>query len=137
MAIAPRGITTILRQAALAAACVALFAPRGALAHPFPPGAQAEHVKQIGFSKLDGRFGGFKIAIKHTANDKWYLYVGHSFNQGWSIVDVTNPAKPRYVKFIPYVTDDKNVITSQVTLHDNLLLTSLNTFEPQQNPLPA
>ena len=114
-----------------------LMASRSALADPLPHGAQAENVKQIGFSALGGRFGGFKIAIKHTANDKWYLYTGHSFNQGWSIVDVTDPANPRYVKFIPYVTDDKSIITAQVTLHDNLMLTSLNSFKPQKNPLPA
>ena len=103
----------------------------------FPPGGQAEHVEQVGFSGLGGRFGGFKIAIKHTADDKWYLYTGHSFDQGWSIVDVTDPKNPRYVKFIPFATSDKNIITSQVTLHDNLMITSLNTFEPQKNPLPA
>jgi hypothetical protein len=108
-----------------------------AVADPFPPGAQAENIKQVGFSALGGKFGGFKIAIKHTANDKWYLYTGHSFDQGWSIVDVTDPAKPRYVKFIPYVTADKSIITAQVTLHDNLMLTSLNSFTPQKNPLPA
>ena len=121
----------------LAAACAALVASSGAPADPFPKGAQAKNVKQIGFSALGGRFGGFKIAIKHTANDKWYLYTGHSFDQGWSIVDVTDPANPRYVKFIPYVTDDKSIITAQVTLHDNLMITSLNSFKPQTNPLPA
>jgi hypothetical protein len=108
-----------------------------AAADPFPPGGQAQNVDQVGFSSLDGRYGGFKIAIKHTANDKWYLYTGHSFNQGWSIVDITDPANPRFVKFIPYVTDDKHILTAQVTLHDNLMITSLNTFEPQANPKPA
>jgi hypothetical protein len=122
---------------AFAALSLASIAPGAALADPFPPGAQAQNVKQIGFSALGGRFGGFKIAIKHTANDRWYLYTGHSFNQGWSIVDVTDPANPRYVKFIPYVTDDKSIITAQVTLHDNLMITSLNSFKPQANPLPA
>src|SRR6202035_212668 len=123
--------------AILSVGFLTLFAPQGAQADPIPPGAQAQNVKQIGFSALGGRYGAFKIAIKHTADDKWYLYTGHSFNQGWSIVDVTDPANPRYVKFIPFETDDKSIITAQVTLHDNLLITSLNSFRPQKNPLPA
>ncbi len=82
MGVSPWGFATSSRLWAFAAVSLALTASSGALADPFPPGAQAEHVKQIGFSALGGRFGGFKIAIKHTANDKWYLYTGHSFNQG-------------------------------------------------------
>jgi hypothetical protein len=104
---------------------------------PTPPGGQAEHLKVIGFSSLGGRYGAFKTAIKHTKDDKWYLYLGHSFDQGWSIVDVSDPENPRYVKFIPFTTDNPKIITSQVTLHDDLMLTSLNTFAPQKNPLPA
>jgi hypothetical protein len=122
---------------ALTIVALATFVSCAALADPFPPGGQAQNVEQVGFSALDGRFGGFKIAIKHAANDRWYLYTGHSFNQGWSIVDITDPANPRFVKFIPYVTDDKTIITAQVTLHDNLMITSLNSFRPQANPAPA
>jgi hypothetical protein len=125
------------RVSVFAAAALCVLASRTAVADPFPPGAQMHNMKQVGFSALGGRFGGFKIAIKHTANDKWYLYSGHSFNQGWSIVDVTDPANPRYVKFMPFVTNDKSIITAQVTLHDNLMITSLNSFRPQKNPLPA
>lgn len=97
-------LRTALRLDALAAASLVALTAAAAQADPFPKGAQAENIKQIGLSSLGGRFGGFKIAIKHTANDTWYLYTGHSFNQGWSIVDVADPASPRYVKFIPYVT---------------------------------
>jgi hypothetical protein len=128
----------LLGAAAVAVAFSPLVISAGAAkADAIPKGGQGEHVKVIGFSGLDGRYGAFKIAIKHTANDKWYLYTGHSFNQGWSIVDVTDPAKPRFVKFIPFKTDDKGIITSQVTLHDNLMITSLNSFTPEKNPLPA
>src|SRR5579863_8111624 len=131
------GIAMNLWRTALSAGALALTLATAAKADPIPPGGQGEHVRVIGFSGLGGHFGGFKIAIKHTAGDRWYLYSGHSFNQGWSIVDVTDPANPRYVKFIPFPTDDKSILTAQVTLHDNLMLTSLNSFEPQKNPLPA
>ena len=112
------------------------FAGRS-LADPIPPGWQAEHMKPIGFSGLGGHYGAFKMALNRAANGRWYLYMGHTFDQGWSILDVTNPAKPRYVKFIPFKTDDKKIITSQVTIDGHLMITSLNSFTPQANPLPA
>jgi len=124
-------------RAAIVVAALTLMSAAPVLADPFPSGWQAEHVKPVGFSALGGRYGAFKIAIKHAANGKWYLFTGHTFDQGWSIVDITDPANPRYVKFIPFQTGDKSIITSQVTLHDNLMITSLNSFSPQKNPLPA
>ena len=120
-----------------ACAAVALGSAGGAVADPIPKGWQAQNVTPIGFSGLDGRYGAFKIALNRAANGRWYLYEGHSFNQGWSVLDITDPRAPRLVKFIPFKTDDKSIITSQVTVHDNLMLTSLNSFQPQKNPLPA
>ena len=38
------------------------------------------------------------------------------------------------VKFIPFETDDKSIITAQVTLHDNLMITSLNSFQAAKEP---
>ena len=127
----------IVRGLAMGAAVLALALGNCAKADPVPKGWQAHNVTPIGFSGLGGRYGAFKIAIKHTRGDKWYLFEGHSFNQGWSILDITDPRQPRYVKFIPFKTDDKSIITAQVTLHDDLMLTSLNSFTPQKNPLPA
>ncbi|HVA14606.1 MAG TPA: hypothetical protein VNF99_15270 [Stellaceae bacterium] len=132
------GFARHLRRIAWGAGALALaLAPVAAKADPVPSGGMGKHVKVIGFSGRGGHFGGFKIAIKHTANDKWYLYSGQSFDQGWSIVDVTDPTKPRYVKFIPLKTDDKGIVTQQVTLHGNLMITSLGSFSPEKNPLPA
>ena len=53
-------------------------------------GWEASNMKPIGYSDLDGHGGSFKMAIKHV-NDHWYLYLGHLWLHGWSIVDVTDP----------------------------------------------
>ncbi len=97
-----------------------------AKADPMPPGWTASNLDVLGFSALGGRPGAFKLAIKHARNDHWYLYAGHSFDQGWSIIDVTDPRNPRYVKFIPYETKTPGVLTAQVTLHDDIMITALD-----------
>jgi hypothetical protein len=97
-----------------------------ASADPIPPGWQASNLEVVGFTGLEGKPGAFKLAIKHAKNDHWYLYAGHSFDQGWSIVDVTDPKNPRYVKFIPYATPTKGVLTAQLTLHDDILITAID-----------
>ena len=95
-------------------------------ADPIPPGWTASRLELVGFTGLQGRPGAFKLAIKHAANGRWYLYAGHSFDQGWSIIDVTDPAQPRYVKFIPYQTSSPQVLTAQLTLHDNLMIAAID-----------
>ena len=119
-------------QCATTLAVAALFSV-SALADPIPPGGQGEHVKAIGFSNLGGHYGAFKMALNHPANGRWYLYMGHSFDLGWSILDVTNPQDPKYVKFIPF-DGPKDWITSQVTVHGNLMITSLDRRTPAEAP---
>src|SRR5262249_57236805 len=52
----------------------------------------------------------------------WYLYMGHLWHYGWSIVDVTDPKDPKFVKTIQ---GPKNTWTIQMTLHDNIMVTAL------------
>ena len=74
------------------AACVFLFVSSSSVrADPIPSGGHSEHVKVIGFSGLGGRYGAFKMALNRAASGRWYLYMGHSFDLGWSILDITNP----------------------------------------------
>ncbi len=111
-----------------AAAFFAALAPVPASADPIPSGWQAAHVEPIGFSGLDGRFGAFKLALKHKG-DKWYVFAGHSFNHGWTILDVTNPRDPKVVRFIPGPED---AIEAQSTLHGDLWLTAIDRREHPQ-----
>src|ERR1051325_9059132 len=96
-----------------------------AVADPIPQGGQGDRLKVVGFSGLDGHYGAFKMALNRGTNGRWYLYMGHSFDQGWSILDVTNPQDPKYVKFIPF-EGPKDWITSQITVHGNLMITALD-----------
>ena len=93
-------------------------------ADQIPSGWEALNMRPVGYSGLEGRGGAFKMAIKQV-NGHWYLFLGHLWNRGWSIVDVTQPEDPKYLKFVP---GPDNTWTIQVDFHDNLLLTGLQDF---------
>ena len=114
---------SILGAGLISAACL-LAQP--ALADPIPPGWQISNLELVGFTGLANRPGAFKLALKHAKNDHWYLYAGHSFDQGWSIIDVTDPKAPKYLKFIPCDTPVKDVLTAQVTIHDDIMISALD-----------
>src|SRR5215470_19200819 len=110
------------RRGTLLAATIiltALAAP--ARADAIPPGWEASNMAPVGYSGVDGRKGAFKMAIKKV-NGRWYMYVSHLWHFGWSILDVTDPRDPKFVKFLPGADNTWNI---QVTLHDNLMLTAL------------
>ena len=81
---------------AIAAACLAARSHADSIL----PGWEANNMEPIGYSALDNRKGAFKMAIKKV-NGHWYLYMGHLWHYGWSIVDVTDPKDPKFVKTIP------------------------------------
>ena len=74
-------------------------------------GAAAQNMRLVGASELQGRTG-FEIAIMQQGK-RWIAYVGHfggeSVNplsgqkepNGTSILDVTDPRKPKYLHHIP------------------------------------
>jgi len=35
---------------------------------------------------------------RSEVGNRWYLYTGHLWHYGWSIVDVTDPKDPKFVK---------------------------------------
>src|SRR6516225_926698 len=111
-----------LQRAAVAAVVLAVTSfGTGSPADPVPSGWEANNMEPIGYSRLENRKGAFKMAIKKV-NGRWYLYMGHLWHYGWSIVDVTDPREPKFLKTVP---GPGNTWTIQMTLHDNLMITAL------------
>ena len=75
----------------------------------------------VGYHDLNGN-STFKMAL-HQVGEKWYLYCAHFSAKGWSIIDVTNPAQPRFVKFLK--NPEKNTNNGQIQIADNLMITAL------------
>jgi hypothetical protein len=124
-----KAIAQSIRCATLAAVLMialrALPYSRSAFADQIPAGWEASNMQPIGYSDLNGH-GAFKMAIKRVG-DKWYLYMGHLWERGWTIVDVTDPANPKVAKHIP---GPDNTFTIQMELHDNLMVTAMERMFP-------
>jgi hypothetical protein len=81
-------------------------------ADPIPAGWDAHNMTPIGYSAIENRRGAFKMTLKKANNGRWYMYLGHLWHRGWTIVDVTDPKNPTFVKHIP---GPANTWTIQVT----------------------
>lgn len=91
----------------------------------FSPGYIANNVQAVGYSDLNDR-PAFKMSIREYRGH-WYLYTGHFWHSGWSIVDVTDPSNPSVVRFIP---GPENTFTLQMELSDNIMVTALEKIFP-------
>lgn len=85
-----------------------------------PDGIEQRNVSLVGYHDVDGR-PGFKIALQRT-DERWYLYLAGFWHSGWSILDVTDPADPSFVRFVP---GPENTFTLQVQIADGTMITSL------------
>jgi hypothetical protein len=96
-----------------------------ARAQQLPAGSTAQNVEAIGYTELDGK-PAFKISIKEHRG-RWYLFAGHFWHRGWSVIDVTDPRAPRVVKF---VEGPENTFTGQMELSGDRMITSLEKILP-------
>ena len=62
----------------------------------------------------------FKMAI-HRHGDRRFLYAAHFWESGYSIVEITDPSQPRFVRFVP---GPPNTWALQVQVADGLMITS-------------
>ncbi|MFN8518555.1 MAG: hypothetical protein U0667_03995 [Chloroflexota bacterium] len=85
------------------------------------PPAEAHGIERLGWLDCEGR-PPFKLALQ-VVGDRWYLFAGHLWHRGWSVIDVTDPTDPGLVTFIPGPPD---TWTAQVQVADGLLLGGLS-----------
>jgi hypothetical protein len=90
-----------------------------------PAPAESSGIEVLGYTEVDGR-PPFKLALQ-VVDDRWYLYTGHLWHRGWSVVDVTDPSAPSPVAFVP---GPENTWTAQVNVADGLMLTALARIPP-------
>jgi hypothetical protein len=121
--------------AAAALAGAALLAPSAtavAQQKPLPAGSFGQNVEVVGYTNLNDK-PGFKLAIREVQG-KWYMYTGAFWHRGWSIVDVTNPAKPAVVKFID---GPSNTSTVQMDWAGKYMETPLSAILPGRDFDPS
>jgi hypothetical protein len=85
-----------------------------------PSGAMTNNVRVVGYSDVDGR-PPFKLSIQER-NGHWYLYAGHLWHRGWTILDVTDPSKPSVANFVP---GPSNTWTIQMEIGGDKMITAL------------
>ena len=85
-----------------------------------PAPLEQHGVELVGYHHLDDR-PGFKMGLQRDG-DHWYLYLGHLWHRGWSIVDVTDPRDPRLCRFIP---GPEHTWTIQMQVAGGLMVTGL------------
>jgi hypothetical protein len=61
------------------------------------------------------------VAIQEVEG-RWYLYIGHFWHRGWTIMDITRPSQPELLKFIP---GPANTWTLQVQVAQGKMVTAL------------
>ncbi len=84
----------------------------------------------VGYDDLDGR-PAFQMAMQ-KANGKYYLYTASWRHNGWTVLDVTDPASPRKVRWVqgPWfyegIRDGQN--TCKIQVADGLMITAHGTM---------
>jgi len=90
-----------------------------------PTTAEARGIDVVGYHDLNAN-PAFKVAMQETGG-RWYLYLSHFWVNGWSVLDVTDPASPEYLRFIE---GPEHTWTLQVQVAEGKMITSLERPSP-------
>ena len=93
---------------------------------PKASGAGSQVVAHISFSGLSA----VDMAMQRKVNDKYYLYVEHSRDQGISIIDISKPTQPKAVGVIPWPDP---ALSGRMSLTGALAIISESEVVPMHN----
>jgi len=96
---------------------------------PKGSGAESQVVAHISFSGLSA----VDMAMQKKVNNKYYLYVQHSKDQGISIIDISKPAQPKAVGVIPWPDP---TVSSRMNLTGDLAIIAETGVPPMHNSSP-
>ncbi|HWO40543.1 MAG TPA: hypothetical protein VNO43_01930, partial [Candidatus Eisenbacteria bacterium] len=90
-----------------------------------PGGYFSENIEVVGYHDLQDR-PAFKLAMQEV-NGRWFLYTGSLWHRGWTILEVTDPAAPRHMAFVP---GPENTWTIQIQVAEGKMITALERIPP-------
>jgi len=93
---------------------------RSARSRSLPRGSFGENVEVIGYTDVGGHIP-FKLSIQEV-NGRWLMYSASLYDRGWSVIDVTNPADPTVLNWVP---GPPNTFTVQIDIADKKMITPL------------
>lgn len=87
-------------------------------------GEFTKNINIIGYHDM-GSKPGFQMAMQKV-NDRYYIYTASFRHNGWNIIDVTNPADPKTVKWLqsPYPEND-NQGCPKIQIADGIMVAAL------------
>jgi hypothetical protein len=113
------GFLTIVLFVTVSSASAKEHKPKGS-------GAVSHVVAHISFSGLSA----VDMAMRRKINDKYYLYVEHSKDQGVSIIDISKPTQPKEVGVIPWPDP---ALSSRMSLTGALAIIAESEFFPMHS----
>jgi hypothetical protein len=90
---------------------------------PKASGTTSQVVAHISFSGLST----VDMTMQEQVGDKSFLYVQHSKDEGISVIDVSEPAKPKVVRVVPWPDP---AVSSHMSVTGNLALITENEVLP-------
>ena len=79
-----------------------------------PAPSYAHNMRLIGHTDQNGRGDGQQIMVRGG-----HAYIGHVCSRGFSVIDVSDPTRPKAVN---YIENPPNTWSLHLQVHDNLLL---------------